>query len=73
MNVALPPQEPLRPASSVMRLARMGAMFPTRLSFLRTLMRKLSAENVQVTRPGWAMDADGYGHAVYSLDLGGFT
>ncbi|MEM9583361.1 MAG: hypothetical protein AAGA08_09625 [Pseudomonadota bacterium] len=73
MNVALPPQEPLRPASSVMRLARMGAMFPTRLSFLRTLMRKLSAENVQVTRPVWAMDEEGYGHAVYSLDLGGFT
>ena len=73
MNAALPPQEPLRSPDAVMRLARMGAMFPTRLSFLRTLMRRLSAEEVAVTRPHWAMDADGYGYGVYQLDLGGFT
>ncbi|WP_298293447.1 hypothetical protein [uncultured Litoreibacter sp.] len=73
MNAALPPQEPLRPASDVMRLDRMGSMFPTRLSFLRSLMRRLSAEQVDVTRPVWEMDAEGYGHAVYSLELGGFT
>ncbi len=73
MTIALPPQEPLRPASDVMRLARMGAMFPTRLSFMRTLMRRLSSEQVEVTRPVWEMDAEGFGHGVYSLDLGGFT
>ncbi len=73
MNAPLPPQEPLRSPDDVMRLARMGAMFPTRLSFLRTLMRRLSFEQVQVTRPVWAMDAEGYGHGVYQLDLGGFT
>ncbi len=68
-----PPQVPLRPPSEVMRLRRMGASFPTRLSFLRSLMRRLSSENVQVTRPVWEVCADGFGHAVYSLDLGGFT
>ena len=73
MTISLPPQEPLRPPSQVMRLERMGAMFPTRLSFLRTLMRRLSVEQVEVTRPIWEMDAEGFGHAVYSLDLGGFT
>ena len=62
----------LRPPSTVMRLRRMGAMFPTRLSFLRTLMRDLARENVQVTRPVWEMDARGFGHAVYTLQLGGF-
>lgn len=73
MTAPLPPQEPLRSPDDVMRLARMGAMFPTRLSFLRSLMRRLSSEQVQVTRPVWAMDANGYGHGVYQLDLGGFT
>jgi hypothetical protein len=67
------PQAPLRPASEVMRLARMGAMFPTRLSFLRVLMRALHAENVKVTRSVWKICPDGFGHAVYSLDLGGYT
>lgn len=68
-----PPQLPLRPPSEVMRLRRMGASFPSRLSFLRVLLRRLSAENAQVTRPVWRMDSDGFGHAVYSVDLGGYT
>ncbi len=55
-----------------MRLRRMGAAFPTRLSFLRTLMRALAADNVQVTRPVWEIDADGFGHAVYTLRFGGY-
>lgn len=67
-----PAQKPLRPPSTVMRLRRMGASFPTRLSFLRSLMRALASENVTVTRPVWEMDADGYGHATYQLRLGGF-
>ncbi|WP_432817017.1 hypothetical protein [Sulfitobacter sp. JB4-11] len=66
-----PPQAPLRPPSQVMRLARMGSMFPTRLSFLRSLIRRLAAEQVTVARPVWQMDADGFGHAVYTVHLGG--
>ena len=68
-----PPQMPLRPPSTVMRLSRMGAMFPTRLSFLRSLMRRLAAENVQVVRQDWAMCAEGFGHGVFSVALGGHT
>ena len=37
-DVLDPPKVPLRSPDTVMRLARMGSMFPTRLSFLRTLM-----------------------------------
>ncbi|MGJ8544481.1 MAG: hypothetical protein ACSHWZ_03480 [Sulfitobacter sp.] len=66
-----PPAVALRPPDQVMRLSRMGAMFPTRLSFLRSLMRRLATDNVQVTRPVWQMDAHGFGRAVYSLRLGG--
>ena len=71
LDAALFSDIPLRPPSEVMRLRRMGASFPTRLSFLRVLMRRLSAENAQVTRPVWELDADGFGHAVYSITLGG--
>ena len=46
-------------------------MFPTRLSFLRSLMRRLAAEQVTVRRPVWEMDAAGFGHAVYTVTLGG--
>ncbi len=67
------PQAALRPPEQVMKLARMGAMFPTRLSFLRTLIRALAAEQTQVSRPVWSMDAAGFGHAVYSVQLGGHT
>ena len=68
-----PPQVALRPPDEVMRLSRMGAMFPTRLSFLRTLIRRLAAEKVTVSRPVWDMCKDGFGHAVYSLRLGSHT
>ncbi|MCF6444958.1 hypothetical protein [Nereida sp. MMG025] len=73
LDIATPPQTTLRAPSDVMRLRRMGASFPTRLSFLRSLMRRLSAENAQITRPVWQMCADGFGHAVYSLTLGGHS
>ncbi|MEW9919246.1 hypothetical protein AB2B41_06505 [Marimonas sp. MJW-29] len=64
------PQTDLRSPDEVMRLARMGSMFPTRLSFLRSLTRRLAAEKVTVTRPVWEMSEEGFGHVVYSLTLG---
>ena len=70
-DLAAIPQVPLRPPSDVMRLSRMGSMFPTRLSFLRSLMRRLAADKVQLTRPVWNMCENGFGHGVYTLRLGG--
>lgn len=64
-------QVPLRPPDTVMRLARMGAMFPTRLSFLRTLTRRLGQEAASVRRPVWQIDEHGFGHAVYTVVFGG--
>jgi len=63
----------LRPAGQVMRLARLGASFPTRLSFMRVLLRRLAQEGAQVRRPVWEIDNLGFGRAVYSVPLGGFT
>jgi len=63
----------LRPAAKVMRLERLGASYPTRLSFMRVLLRRIAAEKAQVTRPVWDIDDQGFGRAVYALDLGGYT
>ena len=61
----------LRPPDMVMRLDRMGASFPTRLSFMRVLMRRLAADGAVVKRSLWEMDAQGFGRAVYTVSLGG--
>lgn len=67
------PQVKLRSPDMVMRLDRMGVSFPTRLSFLRSIVRQLSQEKAQVRCPVWKIDADGYGHAVYEVELGGYV
>ena len=66
-------EAPLRDPATVMRLSRMGAFHPTRLSFMRTLIRRLNREQAVVTRPVWEIDDEGYGRAVYSVPLGGHT
>jgi hypothetical protein len=63
----------MRPPDQVMRLERMGSFFPTRLSFMRSLIRTLTTEAAEVTRPVWEMDAEGFGRAVYSVELSGHT
>lgn len=60
----------LRSPDAVMRLERMGASFPTRLSFLRSLIRRLAASKVMVRRLVWDMNDAGFGDAVYTLTLG---
>ena len=54
-----------RPASQVMKLARMGSSHQCRLSFMRTLLRRLKRENWQFKRSVWQIDGNGVGHAVY--------
>lgn len=62
---AAAPAAPLRDPDQVMRLARMGSAHPTRLSFLRVLLRRVKAEGWRFDRPLWQMDARGVGRAVY--------
>ncbi|MDP4842364.1 MAG: hypothetical protein NWR74_07295, partial [Burkholderiaceae bacterium] len=50
-----------------MRLARMGASHRTRLSFLRALLRRIESEKWRFERREWALDAQGVGHAVYTV------
>jgi hypothetical protein len=57
--------------SEVMRLDRMGCSHPTRLSFLRQLLRRIEAEGWVFDRPVWDMDAHGVGRAVYRMQFDG--
>ena len=60
--------EPLivnRPASVVMKLARMGSFHQSRLSFMRVLLRRLKAENWQFRQAEWQIDEHGVGVATY--------
>ncbi|MGQ3213431.1 MAG: hypothetical protein ACT6U0_06835 [Shinella sp.] len=71
LDLTTGPALALRSPDVVMRLRRMGASFPTRLSFLRSLIRCLAASGTTVRRPVWNMDDEGFGDAVYTLKLGG--
>ena len=56
-----------RPPDVVMRLARMGSFHQTRLSFMRTLLRRLKKEQWLFKRSLWEIDDDGFGRAVYTV------
>ncbi|MCV9999229.1 hypothetical protein OE766_13305 [Pararhizobium sp. YC-54] len=60
----------LRSPDAVMRLKRLGASFPTRLSFLRSLIRRLGSDGAVLRKTAWSIDPRGYGHAVYTVRLG---
>jgi len=51
-----------------MRLRRLGASHPTRLSFLRVLMRRAAQEHWRVGRARFEFDAQGFGRAVYVVE-----
>ena len=61
----------MRSPDTVMRLARLGSAFPTRLSFGRSLIRRLIEDGSTVERRLWAMDEQGFGRAVYRVEIGG--
>ena len=65
------PQTELRTPETVMRLDRMGSFFPTRLSFLRSLLRDLASQNAKPNCAQRELDGHGYGHCVYEISLDG--
>ena len=64
-------EESLRGPDEVMTLARMGAGFPHRLSFMRSFIRRVAGEKARMSVPVAALDGEGYGHAVLTLPFGG--
>ncbi|MGF1754871.1 hypothetical protein L4C33_14905 [Vibrio makurazakiensis] len=57
----------LRNADIVMAPERLGAMHQTRISFVRTLIRKMAQQQWQVTKHDWQLCPQGYGHVIYKL------
>ena len=57
---------PLRPPETVMRLARLGSFHQCRLSFMRTLLRRMKRENWRFEIPVFDFDKRGVGTAVYA-------
>jgi hypothetical protein len=53
-----------------MRLARLGSMHQTRLSFLRALLRRMRGESWQVSRHSFDLDEHGVGTAIYTVGVG---
>ncbi|AZO42961.1 hypothetical protein EJ076_18605 [Mesorhizobium sp. M7D.F.Ca.US.005.01.1.1] len=58
----------LRPPEIVMRLQRLGAAHPTRLSFLRQLIRRATKEQWRVRKDRFELDNRGFGRAVYAVE-----
>lgn len=56
-----------RPPDVVMRLDRMGSFHQSRLSFMRSLLRRLQHEKWKFERQLWQIDDLGFGCAVYTV------
>jgi hypothetical protein len=61
------PDVDLRPPDQVMRLDRMGSYFQTPISFMRSLVRRMSREEWSFEAERFDLDANGFGRAVYRL------
>jgi len=59
----------LRPPGEVMRLARMGASFPTRLSFMRSLIRRMARDRWACERRIFDLDRNGLGRCVWRIGM----
>ncbi|VVO44936.1 hypothetical protein [Pseudomonas fluorescens] len=62
------PQPTLRPAAQVMDLDRLGSHFQSRLSFVRSSMRRMMNEQWRIQRTCFDLDAEGYGTTIYRID-----
>jgi len=56
----------VRRPETLMRLARLGSFHPTRLSFTRTLVRRMARERWTFERARFDVDDAGYGDVVYT-------
>lgn len=67
MNAAM---QTWRDPDTVMGLKRIGATFPSRLSFMPSLLRRMARESWQFEAPILALDEQGEGHVLISVNTG---
>ena len=58
----------LRPAARVMDLERLGSHFQSRLSFVRSSMRRMMNGQWRIQCTCFDLDAEGFGTAIYRID-----
>jgi hypothetical protein len=58
---------PLRRAAQVMQLDRLGSFHQSRLSFMRTLVRRIMREQWRIECSLFQLDDNGYGTAIYTV------
>ena len=58
---------PMRPPEQVMNLKRLGSLHQSRLSFMRTLIRKIMREKWVIKPTVFDLDKHGYGTVVYTV------
>lgn len=63
------PDTALRSPDLVMRLDRLGAAHPSRLSFLRAMLRRAETARWRFSTPIWDLDDAGHGRALLAIDL----
>ena len=56
-----------------MRLDRMGSRYPSRLSFSRSMLRRLVNDNWKINKSIFNLDKDGYGTVVYEIIINNET
>jgi len=57
----------LRPANEVMDLERLGRLHACRISFIRTLVRKMMRERWRIEHRRFNLDRDGFGTVIYRV------
>ena len=57
----------VRENDSYMKLSRMGSRYPSRLSFSRSMLRRLINDNWEIHKSKFDLDKDGYGTVVYEI------
>ena len=57
----------VRENDNYMKLSRMGSRYPSRLSFSRSMLRRLINDNWKIHKSKFDLDKDGYGTVVYEI------
>jgi len=59
--------------TNYMKLNRMGSRYPSRLSFSRSMLRRLVNDNWKINKSIFNLDKDGYGTVVYEIIINNET
>ena len=56
-------------SSEIMTLDKMGSRYPSRLSFSRSMLRRLLFDNWKISKSKFDLDDKGYGTVVYEINI----